>query len=343
MTPRVSIVVPAYNAAPTLPACLDALLAQTLTDIEVLAIDDGSTDDTWALLCAYAQRDARVRACQLPANQGVSAARNTGLAQARGAYVGFCDADDWAEPTMYAALLRAAEEARAQVAFCAVVKHLPHRDVPVPLPWPDGARLDRAAIRADLIPAMIALEKDGEALPVSGYTPRNLFAREALQGLSFRPDIHYAEDLLFIVQALLQAEAATVVAAPLYHYRFHAASVTQRYSAHIPASFDASQAALWNTLRAHGLADALAARMAIRARRNLLGAVANLCLPGTPYRPRARVRAIRALIAAPEVRALFAPVRLRTLPPKLAVKHALVRCRLATPLMLLFTYAHRTR
>jgi glycosyltransferase EpsH len=328
---------------PYLAPCLDALLGQTLADLEICAVDDGSTDGSAALLADYAAKDARLKMRILPENRGVSAARNAGLALAQGDYVGFCDADDLAEPCLYAALLEAAESARAQVAFCAVVKDMPGRSITVPLPWPDGTVMDAAAIRDTLVPAMIALPADGEELPVSGYTPRNLFARALLAGRAFHPDIHYAEDLLFIVDALLAAQTAVVVAAPLYRYRFHGASVTQRYSPHVPASLYASQRALADALAAHGLLPALQARLDIRARRSALGAVINLCLPGTPYAPLARTRAIRAYIAAPQVRALFAPVRLRALPPKLALKYCLIRHRLATPLMLLFSYLYRTR
>lgn len=345
MTPRVSIVVPAYNAEETLGRCLDSLLAQDLQEIEILVVDDGSADGTAAVSEAYARQDRRVRALRLPRNQGVSTARNHGLAQARGEYIGFCDADDWAEPGMYGALLRAAEAGDAQVAFCAVIKEFPGRAVEIALPWPDTV-LDAAAIRDDLVPRMVSLDFDGEDQPLSGYTPRNLFAREVLDAVRFRADIHYAEDLLFIVEALLRARRAAVVSAPLYHYRFHAGSTTQRYSPHVPASPYASHAALAQLFSDYGLTEALAPRMAIRARRNVLGGVINLCLPGTPYPPLRRIRAIRALLCSAEARAAFRGVPLAGIArrqPKQALKYALIRCRWATPLMLLYSYAYNAR
>ncbi len=357
--PAVSIIVPAFRAAATLPMCLDSLLAQTLADIEVLVIDDGSDDGTADVAAAYATRDARVRALRQPENLGVSAARNRGLTEARGAHIGFCDADDWAEPGMYGTLLRAAQTKDAQVSFCAVIKELPGGSVTVPLPWPDGTVFDPSTIRTDLIPNMIACPTDSEQLPVSGYTPRNLFAREALEGLTFRADIHYAEDLLFIVQALLRAQRAVVVGTALYRYRFHAGSTTQRYSPHVPASQYASQSALIDALTRDSIAliwlsdnvvkQELAERLNIRARRSLLTGVINLCLPGSPYPPlRARARAIAELISTPEARALFQPRTVRLWPllrrePKLALKYALIRYRLAAPLALLYTYFYRSR
>src|SRR3569833_4580297 len=95
MTPAISIIMPCYNAAAHLPASVGSVLAQTFPDWELLAGDDGSSDATLAWL--QAQTDPRIRPLTQP-NQGVSAARNTGLAAARGQYVAFQDADDtWAE------------------------------------------------------------------------------------------------------------------------------------------------------------------------------------------------------------------------------------------------------
>ena len=94
MTPAVSVIVPCHNAAAFLPQCLDSLLAQTLRALEVICIDDGSQDGTRAIVQAYARRDARVRCIAFDENRGVSSARNAGLCAARGAYIGFCDADD---------------------------------------------------------------------------------------------------------------------------------------------------------------------------------------------------------------------------------------------------------
>ena len=90
---RVSVIIPVYNAAPWLGACLDSVLGQTLRDIEVVCVDDGSTDGSAAVLSAYAQKDSRIKV-QMQANRGQGAARNRGLEIARGEYVYFMDADD---------------------------------------------------------------------------------------------------------------------------------------------------------------------------------------------------------------------------------------------------------
>ena len=93
--PKVTILVAAYNAAPFLPKCLDSLLAQTLEDIQVVCIDDGSTDDTPDVLQRYAAADRRIEVIALPENHGQAYARNQGLLTAKGDYVCFLDSDDW--------------------------------------------------------------------------------------------------------------------------------------------------------------------------------------------------------------------------------------------------------
>lgn len=92
--PAVSVIVPTYNRARVLPRALDSVLTQDFSDFELLVIDDGSTDATQEVLDNYLRGDLRVRALQMPANSGVSAARNLGLAEAHGDLIAFLDSDD---------------------------------------------------------------------------------------------------------------------------------------------------------------------------------------------------------------------------------------------------------
>jgi teichuronic acid biosynthesis glycosyltransferase TuaG len=92
---RVSVIMPVYNAAPWMRRSIDSVLKQSHANLELIAIDDGSTDESLAILDSYALIDARVRVQRQFANGGVSAARNAGVAAAAGDYVAFLDADDW--------------------------------------------------------------------------------------------------------------------------------------------------------------------------------------------------------------------------------------------------------
>ena len=91
----ISVLVAVYNAEAYLEQCLDSLLGQTLQDIQVLCIDDCSTDKSWDILQSYARKDSRVELFQMPENSGQAKARNEGLRHARGRFVAFLDSDDW--------------------------------------------------------------------------------------------------------------------------------------------------------------------------------------------------------------------------------------------------------
>lgn len=117
MCPDVSIIVPCYNVAAYVDDCLDSLVRQTLRNIEIICINDGSMDDTWAHLLRWKEKDGRIILLNQQ-NAGVSAARNAGLDAARGLYVGFADPDDYVDPEMYSRLFSAALEHDADIVEC---------------------------------------------------------------------------------------------------------------------------------------------------------------------------------------------------------------------------------
>lgn len=114
--PKVSVVVPVYNAGQWLRLCLDALCRQTLQEIEIICVDDGSTDNSSDILLEYATHDCRIQIVTLPRNMGPATARNTGMAAASGEYLGFVDSDDYPTLDFYEKLHAKAAEAHADVA-----------------------------------------------------------------------------------------------------------------------------------------------------------------------------------------------------------------------------------
>ena len=112
----VSIVVPVYNAGRYLPRCLDSIAAQTYGDIEVILVDDGSTDSSGSICDRYCTRDGRFRVIHQE-NKWLAEARNAGLSAARGDYVYFVDSDDWIHPQAVETLLAAIGKTGCEVAF----------------------------------------------------------------------------------------------------------------------------------------------------------------------------------------------------------------------------------
>ena len=107
--PKVSVIIPVYNTEPYLRQCLDSVVNQTLRDIEIICVDDGSTDGSLSILKEYEQKDLRVTVIRQP-NEGQSSARNNGMGRARGEYIDFLDSDDYLTPDALGTALRAAEE-----------------------------------------------------------------------------------------------------------------------------------------------------------------------------------------------------------------------------------------
>ena len=123
---KVSLIIPVYNVAPYLAQCLDSILAQTMPDIELICINDGSTDESGAILQGYAAKDGRIKIINQK-NQGVSAARNAGLKAVRADYVMFVDSDDYMAPDMVEKLYQTMIEKNPDVVICSAkcVNQLP--------------------------------------------------------------------------------------------------------------------------------------------------------------------------------------------------------------------------
>ncbi len=117
MPPKISVVIPVYNAEKYLSFCLDSVLGQDIDDLEVICVDDGSTDSSPEILESYHQKDARIRIIhQTNAYAGV--ARNNGIKNAAGEYIHFLDADDWVEANAYGMWYSVAKERNADICFC---------------------------------------------------------------------------------------------------------------------------------------------------------------------------------------------------------------------------------
>jgi len=117
MNPKVTIVVPIYNVEKTLARCLDSIINQTLQDIEIILINDGSTDKSGDICAQYAAIDNRIQVIHQP-NGGQAQARNRGIIQATSEYIGFVDSDDWVDSQMYQAMYEQAQASKSEIVAC---------------------------------------------------------------------------------------------------------------------------------------------------------------------------------------------------------------------------------
>ena len=117
MSPKISIIIPSYNEEKNISRCLDSVMNQTFSDFEVLCVDDGSNDKTYDIIKKYSEKDSRIIPMKNP-NKGVSSARNFGIENANGDYIGFVDSDDFIQPQMYEFLYKAVTENNCDFSVC---------------------------------------------------------------------------------------------------------------------------------------------------------------------------------------------------------------------------------
>jgi len=216
---KITVVVPAYNNAPWLPRCLDSLLNQTHENLDIIVVNDGSQDDTGTVLEAYAAQYDRIKAIHKE-NGGVSAARLDGAEAAAGDWIGFMDADDWVEPSMFAHLLENARSHEADISHCGHRVLFP--DGRVELVHGTGETLvqDRYAGIRELL--------DGGRVESSLCT--KLFRRELFDGLREKmdPAIKNGEDYLMNYYLFAGAEKSVYEDFCPYHYILRQGSASYR-------------------------------------------------------------------------------------------------------------------
>lgn len=127
--PLISILIPAYNVEQYIDKCLASVCRQTMTQLEIILINDGSTDNTPAICDAWAEKDNRIRIIHQE-NKGIAETRNVGIATASAPYIGFVDSDDWIEPEMFEILFKAIKKHDAQIAMCGVMLEYPLKNAP---------------------------------------------------------------------------------------------------------------------------------------------------------------------------------------------------------------------
>lgn len=222
--PRLSIIVTCYNIEQYVAQCLDSVLGQTLADIEVIVVDDGSTDGTPSVIRSVAEADHRLVPVLLDENSigGVATAANEGLDRATSPYVGFVDGDDFCEPTMFQRLLDAALAHDADLAMCRYqLLDAATGDLSYPADEGRWAEVDQSAYRLDV-------DERKRFLRFVAVPWRKIYRRELLEGNGIRFPVgdYFYEDNAFHWFCLLSATSLAVVPEVLCYHRYARAGQT---------------------------------------------------------------------------------------------------------------------
>ena len=241
MSIKVTVVVAAYNLESYIARCLSSVSNQTLKDIEIIVVNDGSTDETGQIVECFSDTDPRIRVINQE-NGGLSAARNTGLRHAQGEFVAFLDGDDFVDPTMYESLYSAIQADSAEMAVCGYCKL-----------WEEAGGqtlktqkhfFDKRLIHGDLINQFLARHDEAYVVVWNKLFKRALIADN---GLYFENRAFF-EDAGFIPTYLKHITTIAVVQETLHYYVQRSGSITKSVSPIIKVSLENTLAKVTGSL-----------------------------------------------------------------------------------------------
>lgn len=234
----ISIIIPVYNSEKYLPECLQSVIEQTYTNLEIIVINDGSTDNSLKIIEKYREMDNRV-ICISQGNQGVSAARNNGLLHKTGEYVMFLDSDDWLERTTCEKALDVLEKQNADIVLWGYIKEYPHSAKPVQYfgkqmrVWKNGT--EKEVLRRIVGPIeeeMSVPQMVDSMVTVWG----KLYRTDIIENISFvdLEIIGTQEDVLYNMDAFYRTKVVVYSPDTYLHYRKDMGSLTHCYKKNLP-------------------------------------------------------------------------------------------------------------
>lgn len=228
---KVSIIVPVYNGEKYLSRSIESLISQTLKEIEIILINDGSTDNSLEVCKEYSSKDKRIKVIN-KLNEGVAAARNLGIEEAKGEYIAFLDADDYVEGNMYEKMYSKITATKSDICICNYiiedrgslkkVNHNLQKD-----------ELTHKEIYNEIIPALIGPTNFMTDNGLTGYRGpvMYIYSKKILNvnNIRFKKGMPIGEDFLFNLEYLTKISTFAVEKGYYYHYCINAQSAMQRY------------------------------------------------------------------------------------------------------------------
>ena len=227
MNPLISVIVPVYNVENYLDQCVQSVVNQTYSNLQIVLIDDGSPDHCPQMCDAWAKKDSRIQVIHQK-NQGVSAARNAGLQVAEGDWIGFVDSDDMLPTNAYETILKIAEMKNVELIFYNYYSGIKK--------GPSGTSYisNGSSLPTGMIDRKAALELVFFSASCKGYIWNKLFSKTLFAASApprFQTNISFCEDLLFAVQCVLNSQKIFCMDTPLYFY-----NVSPNSAVHSPSS-----------------------------------------------------------------------------------------------------------
>jgi glycosyltransferase involved in cell wall biosynthesis len=219
MQPKVSIIIPIYNVEEFLACCLESVLNQTLKEIEIICVNDGSTDNSLEILEGFAVKDDRVVVISQK-NKGLGATRNIALLIAKGEYIGFVDSDDWVELNFFESLYNTAKKYDADIACGNIVRK-----------YPSSKTSKRLDIKGEKLYYYPSEKYRITEAPRRCYAWNKIYKRSEIEAHGVRfLEKAYFEDVAFTIRALYYLTTLVTVPESTYFYRVNYKSITRDMS-----------------------------------------------------------------------------------------------------------------
>jgi len=297
MMAKVSVIIPVYNAEKYLRQCLDSVVSQTLRDIEIIIVNDGSTDSSGEICKSYLSDD-RVKYVDKE-NGGAAAARQDGIDRATGEYLGFVDADDWLEQDMYEKMYAASQKNDADIVFCNCIKNENDRR------YPPAMRLgafDRRQILTEILPYSLAfIDEKGERRNIRWVHWLRIYKREMIENSGIRhcSEFRRSQDLQFTYEATLAAQSYYYLGNEyLVHHRIVNDSLSRKYNKNLWALYVPLIEHLYEVTENFTDAD-LMPQMHLRCFFFAVETILNEVKPSFPYDEEKRAELVREIVEHP--------------------------------------------
>ena len=308
---KVSIVVPIYNVQAYLRRCLESLINQTYENIEIVCVDDGSTDNSGSICDEYAKKDSRVRVLHKE-NGGVSSARNAGLNIAGGGYITFIDSDDYVDLDYIEILSREIEECDA-VACCALCRGYENGEIKRPqlAEGKDSIYLNNAEIKE-------AYERVYRFRRAFYFAVGRLYKANRIEDMQFSEELSKSEDIIFNLQFLQRANKVKIINYAGYVYYDNSESITHRVGTGYSPLLEHGYRREWEMEKVEKLKWGLGEDFIIEEERKQIptrcwNEIANLFSPGSPYGFREKNRKLKEIITSEEFRKVIGNQRYKEL------------------------------
>ena len=222
----ISLIVAVYNVGEYLPRCIESILQQTYSNLEILLVNDGSTDNSKQICNKYARIDSRIEVINKE-NGGLTSARKVGFGKARGDYIAFLDGDDYLENTYVESLFTSLIENQSDIAICGYYLDYKGERLSKQIKHLKTCLKSEEYAKELIQPSIYPLSGDETRIP--NFVWLRLFTRKVISDRCFVSEREvYTEDLFFNSEAYLQCNKVYFVDAPLYNYCMNASSMTYR-------------------------------------------------------------------------------------------------------------------